>query len=120
MIQSFIILTVPDYEPKAFHVTLLFLALVLLCVFINAWGSSVLAKFENLVLVIHVLGFFGLIVAIIVLSPHQDASFVFTKFINNGNFSTQGLSFFVGLIGNVFAFVGMFALIKQFGARFTC
>jgi hypothetical protein len=40
------------------------------------------------------------------LSDIGSAKDVFTQFMNQGGWSSQGLSFFVGLIGSVFAFVG--------------
>lgn len=107
MTQSLVILTVPGYDPKPFHATLIFWAICIFCVFINVWVSSVLAKFEGFILILHILGFFAVLVPMVILSPHADASFIFTTFLNEGGWSSQGLSFFVGLVGNVFAFVGM-------------
>lgn len=95
-----------EYEPKAWHGTLLYWAVIFFAVFINTIVSSALPKFEGLILILHVLGFFAILIPLIVLSPHGDASTIFTSFQNTGNWPTQGLSFMVGMIGNVFAFVG--------------
>jgi amino acid transporter len=108
LIQGLIALTAPSYDAKPYQGTLLFWAVVFFAVFINAVVSSMLPKFEGLILILHILGFFGILIPLVILGPHSDASFVFTTFFNNGGWPTQGLSFFVGLIGNVFAFVGMF------------
>ena len=43
------------------------------------------------------------------LAPNKaSAHDVFTQFSNGGGWPTQGLSFFVGLVGNVFAMFGVF------------
>src|SRR3954468_15533665 len=106
MIQGLITLTVPTYEPKPYQGTLLLWAVIFFAVVINVVVSSMLSKFEGLILILHIVGFFAVLISMITLAPHSDASFVFTTFQNGGGWPTQGLSFFVGMIGNVFAFVG--------------
>lgn len=110
LIQGLIALTVPSYNAQPFHGTLLFWAVIFFAVFINAVVSSMLPKFEGLILILHILGFFAILLPLTVLGPHGDAKFVFSTFANQGGWPTQGLSFFVGMIGNVFAFVGKWLL----------
>ena len=57
-------------------------------------------------MVLYVCGFIGIIVPLVYLAPHADASFVFTTFVNDGGWSTQGVSFFVGISGMAFGFLG--------------
>lgn len=106
MIQGLIILTRPDYVPHAWHGTLLYWACVVFCVAINLWGSSVLPKFEGLILVLHVLGFFAVLIPLTYMSDHGSAKDVFATWQNSGNWSSQGVSTLVGLMGAVFAFAG--------------
>jgi hypothetical protein len=40
------------------------------------------------------------------MADHGTAEEVFTQFLNTGNFPSQGLSFFVGTVGCIFAFAG--------------
>jgi choline transport protein len=106
LIQGLIALTVPAYNPKSFHGTLLFWAVIFFAVFINTVVSNLLPKFEGLILILHILGFFAVLIPLVVLGPHGNSSDVFTLFMNGGGWPNQGLSFFVGLLGNVFAFIG--------------
>ncbi|KAI0397208.1 putative GABA permease [Xylariaceae sp. FL0594] len=108
MIQGLILLTHPEYAGvmKNWHGTLLFWAVVLVSYAINTAAGSLLAKFEGLVLVLHILGFFAVILPLTLLSPHGTAKDVFNTWTNAGLWQTQGLSFCVGIIGNVFAFLG--------------
>jgi len=46
------------------------------------------------------------LIPLVVLGPHGNSADVFKLFLNGGGWPTQGISFFVGLLGNVFAFFG--------------
>ncbi|KAL5337416.1 amino acid/polyamine transporter I [Aspergillus crustosus] len=106
MLQGLAVLTHPDYVPANWHPTFYYWAVVAFAVGINIVGRSVLPKFEGLILVVHILGFFAVLIPLVSLADIGSAQDVFTQFINEGGWSTQGLSFFVGLIGCVFAFAG--------------
>lgn len=95
------------YVREGWHGTLLLWGILLLCVFINVFISGALPTIEVVVLIVHILGFFGILVPLIYLpSSHNSAEKIFTMFHNEGKWSTQALAFFVGLQGNALAFVG--------------
>ncbi|KAL4882162.1 amino acid/polyamine transporter I [Aspergillus karnatakaensis] len=106
MIQGVAVLTHPGYVPANWHATFYYWAVVAFAVGINIVGRSVLPKFEGLILVVHIVGFFAVLIPLVSLADTVSAKDVFTQFINEGGWSSQGLSFFVGLIGCVFAFAG--------------
>lgn len=62
-------------------------------------------KVESFILILYFLGYIGIIVPLVYLDPHGH-TFISTTFFNEGQWSTQGLSFFVGLAGSAFAFLG--------------
>lgn len=96
-----------SYQRAGWHGTLLLWAVLLLCVFINVFISGALPTIEVFVLVVHVLGFFGILVPLVYLSgSYNSARVVFTTFNNEGRWSNHALAFFVGLQGNALAFVG--------------
>lgn len=96
-----------SFDRAGWHGTLLLWATLSLCVFINVFVSGALPAIEVVVLIVHILGFFGILVPLVYLTPtHNSAKEIFTKFHNDGKWSTQGLAFFVGLQGNALAFVG--------------
>ncbi|OAA50750.1 Amino acid/polyamine transporter I [Beauveria brongniartii RCEF 3172] len=98
MIQGMIAMNnVETYVPQPYQGTLLFWAIMLFAVFINAIVSSVLPKFEGLILILHVLGFFAILIPMLSLGYHGDPQQVFTEFRNGGGWPTQGLSFMVGV-----------------------
>ncbi|KAF3038701.1 hypothetical protein E8E12_008855 [Didymella heteroderae] len=106
MLQSTIPLLDSNYSPKPYQSMLLGWAVLVFAVTINTFGSKTLAYFEGLILVLHILGFFAIMIPLVRLSDHGDAS-ISTTFVNSGGWSTQGLSFMVGLPSSVFALVGV-------------
>ena len=106
LVQGIIKLTTPAYELKSWHSVLLLWAAISFAILVNVVIGGLLPKFEGFVLILHILGFFAILLPLIVYGPHQPASEVFGNFMNTGNWPTQGLSCMIGLVGNVFAFGG--------------
>ena len=107
LIVALIQLNQDTYVPQLWHGTLLFWAIMILALVINTAATSILPKIETSILVFHVLGFFAVLIPVVHLAPHKaSAHDVFTQFSNGGGWPSQGLSFFIGLIGNVYAMFG--------------
>lgn len=99
-------MTRPDYDPKPYQHMLLFWAVMAFAVFINVLASTVLPKFEGFILFLHIIGYFAILLPLLVLGEHQDPHQVFDLWLNLGNLPSQGTSFMVGLLGPVFMFLG--------------
>ncbi|CAI6332617.1 unnamed protein product [Periconia digitata] len=106
LIQGLLVLTKPDYAPENWHTTLLYWAVISFCLFINVAAGWLLPKFEGSLLILHIMGFFGVLIPLLILGPKGSAKDVFTTWNNGGEWGSQGLSFCVGIMGSVFAFVG--------------
>ncbi|KAI1657192.1 putative GABA permease [Daldinia decipiens] len=104
-LQSVIILAKPDYNPQPWQAMLFLWIVLAFAVFINTVASKTLAPFEGLILILHILGFLGILIPLVYVAPHGDAS-IFTTFVNEGGWPTQGLSFMVGLPSAVFSLIG--------------
>jgi choline transport protein len=89
IIQGLIIFNQPTYAPTRWQGTLLYYAVLAFMVFINTFLARWLSKVEGVFLCVHVI-----------------AKDVFATFINGGDWSTDGLSFFVGIISSVYTFTG--------------
>jgi choline transport protein len=107
LFQSVIAMVKPGYVPKPRQTMLFLWAILAFAVFINTVASKTLAHFEGLILVFHILGFFAILIPLVYLSPHDDAS-LFTTFVDSGGWPTQGLSFMVGLPAAIFSLIGTF------------
>lgn len=64
-IEAVIQLNNPDYVPQRWHGTLLFWATVVFAILINTVFGKLLPPIEALTLVIHVLGFFAVLVPLV-------------------------------------------------------
>lgn len=108
MIQSIVALSLPGYRDKMqnWHGTLILWGVLLLNYGINTAFTTLFAKFEGLAFVLHILGFFAILLPLVCLAEHSSPGEVFDTFYNLGNWQTQGLSFCIGMLGNVFAFLG--------------
>ena len=95
-----------EYDFQRWHGTLITWVTVLLAVTFNTVLVRALPKVEGMVLLLHILGFAGVLIPLVYLAPHSAASEVFSTFLDSGGWSSQGLSFFIGLVGNATAFVG--------------
>ena len=107
LIQGLITLTRPGYHPHPWHTVLLFWASTVFTIFMNTVFGNLLPKFETAILIIHIFGFFAILLPLAILGPHQDVSEVFQSFLNKGDWPTQGLSFMIGILGTVYNFTGM-------------
>ncbi|KAH7120739.1 amino acid/polyamine transporter I [Dendryphion nanum] len=104
---SLIELNIDGFQRTGWHATLLLWASLALCVFINVFVSSALPSIEVIVLIIHILGFFGILISVIYLTPHHNsAEMVFSTFNNGGGWNSMTLAFFIGLQGNALCFAG--------------
>lgn len=81
-------------------------AAVLFGLAINLAGGKLLPRMELLILVIHILGYFAILIPLTYMGNHKSSEEVFVDFVNSGGFPTDGLSWFVGMTGSVFAFAG--------------
>ena len=104
--QGMVVENHSDYIFKRWHSTLIAWATILLAVVFNTVLIRALPKFEGMVLVLYILGFGAILIPLVYLAPHSTASEVFTVFLDGGKWNSQGLSFFIGLVGNATAFVG--------------
>jgi choline transport protein len=105
LIQGLIILCNPSYAPHGWHGTLIYWAVILLALSINTIFSKLLPAFEVTVLILHILGFFAVLIPLVKLAPHSDSNEIWTTFLNSG-WSTVSLAFFIGLEGVSAPFVG--------------
>jgi hypothetical protein len=106
MIQGAAVLGNASYEPQPYQATLITWASLTLALAINLAGGKLLPRAEVLLLVVHILGFFGILIPVVYMSDHNSKHQVFLTFENGGGFPTQGLAWFVGMTTFGFAFGG--------------
>ena len=106
MIQALIVINHADYQPTDFEWrwqgTLFVFSMVLVLFVANIWGAKSLPLLQNVLLIVHVFGFFAIIIVLWALAPRHEAKVVFTEFYNGGGWKTVGLSLMVGQISAIY------------------
>ncbi|CZT00284.1 hypothetical protein WAI453_012659 [Rhynchosporium graminicola] len=106
MIQGLLVLDEEKYVFKRWHGTLLVIAITAFCIFFNTFLARRLPMVEGMVLIIHILGFFAVLIPLWVLAPRNSPKVVFAEFLNLGEWDTTGLSFMVGLLAPIYTLIG--------------
>lgn len=106
IIQGLVILNNPDYVPQQWHGTLLIWAVLTFSLVFNTYFASKLPLLEGIVLVLHILGFFAVLIPLWVLGNPTPPSELFFTFSDGGNWGNMGLSCLVGMLSSVFSFLG--------------
>jgi choline transport protein len=106
MIQGLIVVWDESYTPQRWQGTLLTIAMAGVSTFFNTYGARQLPLLEGLVLLLHVFGFFGILIPLWVLAPKQSAKEVFTTFQDGGEWGSVGTACIIGMISPIYAFIG--------------
>ncbi|KAM0721382.1 hypothetical protein Q7P37_002306 [Cladosporium fusiforme] len=106
ILQGMVALNNPSYVPTNWHAVLIIWAVLTFSLVFNTFLAARLPLLEGVVLVIHVCGFFAILIVLWVLADTDPASEVFTSFYNGGGWPTQGAACLVGILSPVFSFVG--------------
>jgi choline transport protein len=104
--QALLVLNYPDYLFARWHGTLPLYAVVLIAAFFNTALFRLLRFAEGTVLVVHILAWFAILISILVVGPHTPDAGVWDTFLALSGYDSKGLTFFVGLQGPVYCFLG--------------
>ena len=112
-IQGLLVLNYPNYVYERWHGTLLTCAVATFSVFFNTFLAKKLPLVEGIVLIVHVFGFFAVIITLWVLGPRGDAHDVFTTFNNYGGWPNFGTSALVGILAVMIPLLGADAAVHM-------
>jgi hypothetical protein len=80
-----------------------------LVVIIAALFNTALARslpfIEGAVIVLHICGFFAVLIPLVMFGPQSNAHEVFTSFNNRGGWGSDGLSWSIGIISSAYPFL---------------
>lgn len=96
----------PGYVFERWHGTLLVIAITAFSILFNTFLAKRLPMVEGLILIVHILGFFGVLIPLWILAPRTPADVVFTNFTNFGGWSSTGLSVVVGMLTSIYGLLG--------------
>jgi|SRR5271170_5115439 len=106
VIQGLIVLNVSDYVWHNYHGTLLSIAIIAFAIIFNTVLAVQLPLVEGTVLILHLAGFFAIIIPLWVMAPRANPYEALFGFSNNGGWSSTGLSAMIGLITPLSCLIG--------------
>ncbi|OQD79532.1 hypothetical protein PENANT_c049G07475 [Penicillium antarcticum] len=107
MIQGLITLNSDSYVYQRWHGTMIYWALLMGSGAMNIWGNRLMALIENASLIIHIVAFVVVFIVMWVCAPiKHSASFVFTLFENNSGWSSDGVSWSIGMLSSCYVLAG--------------
>ena len=106
LIQGLIVLNHPSYEPTRWQGTLLTIAISGVAFFFNTWGAKQLPLLEGLILVLHIFGFFAILIPLWVLAPKNSAKEVFGSFQDGGGWGSVFTACIIGQVSPIYSFAG--------------
>ena len=107
MIRGLVIFNHDSYDPTEWHGMLLYWGIYIVAAAVNIIGIRAFPRIETLAFVFHICSFFVVIISMVYLSPRSKASFVFADLENSGGWSSNGLSWCLGLLTSSWSFVGI-------------
>ncbi|EEQ27532.1 conserved hypothetical protein [Microsporum canis CBS 113480] len=106
MIVGLIAINNPDhYHPKPWHGTLLIIAIAFMAIIFNTFFAQKLPFIEGVILLVHVFGFFAVLIPLWVLAPLNSAEDVFLNVVDRGGWGNNGLACLVGLGAPIYALI---------------
>jgi len=106
IIQSLLVLNDLTYTPQRWQATLIMFAVLILTLFVNTVLVKILPGIEGVVLILHIVGFFAILIPIVHLAPISSNAFVWSQFTNRSGYSSSGLSWFIGQSVTAILFIG--------------
>jgi choline transport protein len=106
-IQGLIALNNPSYILKSWHGTMLIWSVLAICLVFNTFFSRKLPLVEGIIVVLHVAGFFAVIIPLWVMGDRSASSGVFTSVQDNMMWGNLPLAVIIGLTGASSTFVGV-------------
>ncbi|CAI7677715.1 unnamed protein product [Penicillium pancosmium] len=106
MIQGLASAHYPEYDPKAWHLTLIIFAMLIVQALMNMYAFPLIPWIELCAGILHVSLFVIFLVVFVALAPRHSAEFVFLKTQSWSGWNSDFASWNIGLLTPVWGFVG--------------
>jgi choline transport protein len=104
---ALIILWNPSYVPPAWHGMLIIWAVLVICLVFNIFCAKKLPIIEGIIVILHLAGFFAVVIPLWVMGDRSPSAEVFTLFQDSMEWGSIPLATMVGLTGAAGCFVGV-------------
>jgi hypothetical protein len=107
MLLGIISLNHPAYIPHRWQGSLVIMATGLISFSISTFLAQKLPLIEGLVLVLYILGFFAILIPLLVLGEPVSPAEVFGSVQDRGGWNSLGLSCLIGIVSPLYSLIGM-------------
>ncbi|KAH7396208.1 choline transport protein [Pyrenochaeta sp. MPI-SDFR-AT-0127] len=107
LILGIVSLNYPQYSMQMWHAVFVFWAVILLAVFVNTYLGRIFPSIEAMMLILHIVGFFAILIVLVYLAPKNSTDAVFKTFLNGGGFTSNAQSVLVGAVTLMYSFNGV-------------
>ena len=104
--EALINLADPTYVAKPYQGTLFTIGISLFVILFNTLLIRKLPLFEGIIMILHVFGFFAVVVVLWVMGPRGDAKEVLTHFEDNAGWGNIGVACLVSILGPIVTLIG--------------
>src|SRR5947209_7653576 len=104
--QALIALSDSSYSIKGWQGSLLTIAVTIFAIVINTFLIRKLPMIESFFMVLHVVGFFAVVIVLWVMGPRGETKEVLTHFEDNAGWDNLGLASLVGIVGPILTLIG--------------
>lgn len=101
-VSGLIIFNNPNYEPKAWHATLLLITLIILPVAINLYLRKIVNYLETIGGVFHVIFFVSIVATLLALAKRSTPEFVFKTLHTDSGWNNPGIAFSIGMLATAY------------------
>jgi choline transport protein len=105
VVQGLLILNFDSYEFQKWHGTLMFILIIIVAALFNTSLARSLPFIEGAIILLHICGFFAVLIPLVMFGPQSSAKTVFTTGENRGGWSSDGLSWSIGIISSAYPFL---------------
>ena len=113
LVQALLVLNDQSYVWKNWHGTLLIILVDIIAILFNTFLARKLPFIEGFILLLHICGFFAILIPLWVLAPRHPASVVFGQIQDNGGWGNNGLACLVGMVGPIYSLMGKCIQFKR-------
>ncbi|KAK6214563.1 hypothetical protein LQW54_004284 [Pestalotiopsis sp. IQ-011] len=104
--QGLAVLNNGEYVPERYQAMLIFWLILIYAAAMNIWGHKLLPSVNLVSAILHIVGFLAIFITLAVMAPKNTSSFVFAEFMKSSGWSSDGVSWLVGLLSAVYPFLG--------------
>jgi len=98
-LEALIVLANPTFVIQGWHGSLFTIGVTIFAIVCNTVLIRKLPLLEGIVMILHIVGFFAILLVLWVLAPHAPANDVLTRFEDKNDWGSKGLATLVGILG---------------------